>query len=263
MLVGADGVEQLVHAGHAEGGHVEHLGLAPLEQAPSRGPSGTGRPRPTAAGCRPCPGRRCGRPRSTMRWRTSFLVSDRTAALISPLAVGELAGQLGHDGRGGLVDGRVALGLGRDGVGLGHRGRCRPPPPVSTRRRRSRLKVSNVDRLDGAAGRHHLGHQPPLEVDRLADPGLGRLQPVGQDLLGHLGGPALVVLPGALGPAGLDHHDGDVGVVAVAEGPAGHHQLEGGLVALLVGGVGDPRRPRSSRRCGRRRSGRRRGCPRA
>ena len=33
LVVGAEGVEHLVHAGHAEGGDVEHLGLAPLEQA--------------------------------------------------------------------------------------------------------------------------------------------------------------------------------------------------------------------------------------
>ena len=33
LVVDADGVEQLVHARHAEGGDVEHLGLAPLEQA--------------------------------------------------------------------------------------------------------------------------------------------------------------------------------------------------------------------------------------
>ncbi len=75
----------------------------------------------------------------------------------------------------------------------------------------------------------------------LPDPGLGGLQPLGEDLLGDLGGPVLVVLPGPLGAAGLDHHDGHLGVGGVArERPAGHDQLEGGLVTLLVGGVGDP-----------------------
>ena len=33
LVVDADRVEELVHAGHAERAHVEHLGLAPLEQA--------------------------------------------------------------------------------------------------------------------------------------------------------------------------------------------------------------------------------------
>ena len=33
LVVDADGVEQLVHARHAEGGDVEHLGVAPLEEA--------------------------------------------------------------------------------------------------------------------------------------------------------------------------------------------------------------------------------------
>ena len=32
VLVRRDGVEQLVHPGHAQGRHVEHLGLAPLEE---------------------------------------------------------------------------------------------------------------------------------------------------------------------------------------------------------------------------------------
>jgi hypothetical protein len=32
-VLGAEGVEQLVHAGHAERADVEHLGLATLEQA--------------------------------------------------------------------------------------------------------------------------------------------------------------------------------------------------------------------------------------
>ena len=33
FFVDADGVDHLVHARHPEGGHVEDLGLAPLEQA--------------------------------------------------------------------------------------------------------------------------------------------------------------------------------------------------------------------------------------
>ena len=51
------------------------------------------------------------------------------------------------------------------------------------------------------------------------------------------GAPDWIQLPGRFGAAGLDHHDGDV---AVVELPAGDDQLEGGRVALLVGGVGHP-----------------------
>ena len=58
-----------------------------------------------------------------------------------------------------------------------------------------------------------------------------------QHVLGHLGGAGLEGVPRRLGAAGLDHHDGHVGVRLLGEGPAGHHQLEGGLVALLVRGV--------------------------
>ena len=62
-------------------------------------------------------------------------------------------------------------------------------------------------------------------------------RPVGDDLLGDLRGAGLVVRDGLLGPAGLDHHDGDV---AVGQLTAGHDELEGALVALLVGRVGHP-----------------------
>ena len=61
-------------------------------------------------------------------------------------------------------------------------------------------------------------------------------RPVGDDLLGDLRGAGLVVVPRLLGAAGLDHHDGDV----VTDAAAGDDQLEGGLLALLVGGVRDP-----------------------
>ena len=92
----------------------------------------------------------------------------------------------------------------------------------------------------GPAGGHVLGHQLALEDDGLADPRLGGLQAVGQHLLGHLRGALLVVLEGTLGAAGLHHHDGDLGVVVVTQGPSGHHQLEGRLLALLEGRVRDP-----------------------
>ena len=56
-----------------------------------------------------------------------------------------------------------------------------------------------------------------------------------------LGGAVLEGLPRGLGATGLDHHDGDVVVV---EHAAGDDHLEGGLLALFVGGVRDPGRRR-------------------
>ena len=85
----------------------------------------------------------------------------------------------------------------------------------------------------GAAGRLD---QLALQLDRLADPRLARLEALGDDLLGDLRRAGLVEAPGVLGAAGLDHHDGDI-VVDLA---AGDDELERRRVAVLVGGVGDP-----------------------
>ena len=49
-----------------------------------------------------------------------------------------------------------------------------------------------------------------LELDRLADVGLGLLEAVGDDVLGDERGAVVVVVEGLLGATGLDHHDGDV-----------------------------------------------------
>ena len=105
-----------------------------------------------------------------------------------------------------------------------------------------------------------LGDQLALQVDALPDPGLRRLQALGDDLLGHLGRAGLVQLPGGLGAAGLDHHDGDVAVVELA---TGDDELEGRRVALLVGRMGTPLALGRCRRCAPRRSDLRTGCPRA
>ena len=69
---------------------------------------------------------------------------------------------------------------------------------------------------------------------------LAASRPGGQHLLGDLGRAGVVVGPRLLGPAGLDHHDGDLAVGVLGQRPAGHDELEGGLVALLVGRVRDP-----------------------
>ncbi len=93
------------------------------------------------------------------------------------------------------------------------------------------------DLIDGAAGLLDLVDQLELEVDGRVDPLLAPLEAVGDDVLGDLWGAVLVELPGGVGATGFDHHDRDV---AVVEAAAGNNHFEGGLVALLVGGVRDP-----------------------
>ena len=201
-------------------------------------------------------------PSSTMRLRTSFLVSERTAALISRSRSGNSGAELGDD-RPSWPRPSAALRSAFSVMALA----------LATRVGADRLHPvedvvavvgeGELDRAIVGLGRHDLGHQLALELDRLADPGLGRLEPLGQDLLGHLGGAGLVVLPRVLGAAGLDHHDGDLGVVVLGQRPAGHDQLEAWTRRPPGRWGGGSRCPRSSRRCARRRSGRRRGCPRA
>ena len=83
LLVDADGVEHLIHPGHAEGGDVEHLGLAPLEEARAVGGRDDPHLQPTTGRMSAGPRPSMRTPVVAMRWRTSCLVSDRTAALIS------------------------------------------------------------------------------------------------------------------------------------------------------------------------------------
>ena len=82
-----------------------------------------------------------------------------------------------------------------------------------------------------------LADELELQLDRLLDPGLRLLETIGDGLLGDERRAVLVVVPGPLGAAGLDHHDGDV---AVVEDPAGHDELERGEVALLPRRVRGP-----------------------
>ena len=97
--------------GNTERGDVEHLRLAPLEEAravgggddphlsrqgPDVGQAATVHAHAFVGDARP--------------W-TLCLINDRTAALISCFAAFQGLGDLGDDGGGGLVRGRVALGL--------------------------------------------------------------------------------------------------------------------------------------------------------
>ena len=174
-------------------------------------------------------------PSSTMRLRTIFFCSDRTAALISLSRPSNSAPSVVHDGGDGGVGGQRCARPCRRWRWPRRCGRCRPRPPGRRPRRRSRPGSRKAIGGFGA----ELGSTSSFwSVDRLLDPGSWPPRgPAAMTSSVDLGGAVLVVAPGVLGAAGLDHHDGDV---AVVERTAGHDQLEGGLVALLVGGVGDP-----------------------
>ena len=128
VLVGGDGVEQLVHPGHAQGGHVEHLGLAPLEEGRAVG----GREQVDLGRQWPDLG---GGPAVDAEALLHDPLADQLLGqaphrrLDLALPVGELGGQRRPDGGGGGVEGGVALGLGHDGVGRGQR----PVPTAWTR----------------------------------------------------------------------------------------------------------------------------------
>src|SRR5579871_4044500 len=170
-------------------------------------------------------------PSSTIRLRTNFLVSDRTAALISRSPL-ELGSEVGEDGGRGLVDGRVALGLGDDRRRFAQERRAQlldAGPDV--------IAVVSLRGERERRARPGLFDQLALQIDRLADPLLRGLQAFGNGFLGDLRCPGRVVVPRLLRSAGLDHHDGNV---AIGELTAGDDEFEGGGVALLVGDVGQP-----------------------
>ena len=169
-----------------------------------------------------------------MRLRMAAFWSERAASLIS-FSRPSNSSPSGVEGLGdGGVGGGVALGLVGDGAGLGEVG--------AGERLDLGLDVvlvvehrRELERRDAAAGLDLLD-ELVLEVDRLPDPHLAGLEPVGDHLFGDLRGAGLVVVPRLLGAAGLDHHDGDV----VTDAAAGDDQLEGALLDLLEGGVRDP-----------------------
>ena len=176
-----------------------------------------------------------------MRRRMTFFCSARAAALISPSRSGNSSASSARDGGHGLVGGGVALGLGGDlrrlGQTLGAQGLDAGEHVVPVVE--LRLPFEGRDQVGALGGVDELA----LQLDRLADPRLGGFEPASDHLFGDIGRPVLVELPGTLGATGLDHHDGDVAVVELA---TRDHQVEGGVLALLVGGVRHPaalRRP--------------------
>ena len=177
-----------------------------------------------------------------MRLRTSFLVSERTASLISfscpanspgasevpassarafalTASVASLRSCLAGDRDGlGEVVGGDALDGGEHVVGVVVDG-------------------GELELLDRAVGGDHAGDELALQGDGLLDPLLARLQATGEDGLVDDLGAVGVVLEAPLRATGLDHHHGDVAVVELA---AGDDELERALGALVVRRVGDP-----------------------
>ncbi len=233
--VAPEAVEHLLHAGHAQRGHVEDLGLTPLEQAGAvrRGDQvdlrGQGAHVAGAATV-----------------DADALLDDALAhdllgqgpdggldLLLGAGHVLELREQLGDDRRLHLVLDRGALGLVGDLVGLGH-----PVGGGGLDGGEDLVAVVAGHReLEDLGLAAHGVDQLLLELDGVLDVALGGLEARGHDLLGDLGGTGLVELPGVLTAAGLDHHHRHV---AVVEQTTGDDHLEGRLLAFVPGRVGGP-----------------------
>ncbi len=237
-LVRADRVELLAHARHAERGHVDDLGLAALEQ-------------------RRAVGHReevdLGRERSDVGDASSVdahalindslshdLLGDRSHGRLDlAQTVRELVLQVLDDRGRRDFEGRVARGLGRQLVRFGQRRRAHGLDALVD----VILVVGDrleLHRRDLPARGDEVLHQFALEVDRFADPQLGGFESGREHFFRDLRRAVGVLLEGTLGTAGLDHHDRDVGVSGIAEGPSGDDQFESRGVALLVRRVRGP-----------------------
>ena len=82
-LLGSERVDLLRHLHHVQRGDAQDLGLAALEQRASRGRAGSRRPRRDSERMSVMPRPSMRKWSVRMRWRTSFLVSERNAAPIS------------------------------------------------------------------------------------------------------------------------------------------------------------------------------------
>src|SRR6266542_2734247 len=234
-VLGVEGVDDLLHADHAEGGDVEHLGLAALEQAGAVRPwqdADLGRERPDVA--RPAPVDALGLLDDPLAHQLLVEAAEggRDLALAAGVGLAELAaGRLGGLRLEG-VEALLPLGLVGDGDRLAH-GRLGDAPDDPG-------DVLGVVLEQGklAGLRAGLTHQLELELAGGGDVRLGELQGQAEGLLGRLGRAALLHQPhGVLGGLGLDHQDVDPAALVLA---AGHHHVEGALLHLGVGRVDDP-----------------------
>ena len=161
-----------------------------------------------------------------MRWRTSFLFSDRNAAPSSfsrPSNCGAEPGPARRALTSSSCDSRSCLpAMVSAAARSSRRGAARRP----RRRRAGRPGTvgNSPRRLGGDVGQLLLGHA------QAADERLGRLQPGRDDLLGgRLGAPG-DELDGLGGGLGLHHHDRDV----VTDDATGDDHVEHGPLQVLV-----------------------------
>ena len=230
-----DAVDHLVHAGHAQGGHVDHVGFAPLEEARAvhAGQHAHFRGQRTQVlGTTTVDAETLVHDAATHQ-ALGQAASGRLDLLVGVTQLGEAGQQLRQHSGAHLAFSLVALGLARDGDDRRH-----PLGGGSFHRRVDLGRVVDLlveahDRL-GPTG---LLDQLFLQLDQVLDVHLGHVETLGEGFLGDLGRARLGIAPGGGGAARLDHHDGHIAVVELA---TGHHHLEGRLLALLVGGMGNP-----------------------
>ena len=171
------------------------------------------------------------------------MLGERTNGFFDLLLLaGELAWRVSAacelgDRRGGrFVDGGVAVFLQRDansGLQLGSCGAldCFIQLGAVVEHRRVRERFDATLRGDDARG------ELTLQLDRLFDPLLRRLEASGDDRFAYLRRAVGIELERLLGAAGFDHHDGDVAVVKLA---SCDDEFERAGIALFERRVGNP-----------------------
>ena len=231
-------VQQLVHPWHGQGGHVQDLGLATLEQA-----------------------------RAVRSWQDANFAGQRaqiarTATIDThtfidnPLAhkllgqatysfldfllpTSELtafATQLGNGFGAGGISGGITVSLQADRDGLTQRvfdrafDRSRDLWGVIGSNRKGHLH-------DWTLGRNDAGNQLALQGNGLFDPDLAGFQTTGKHCFVNLWRTVGVVSKALFGTTGFDHHDCDIAVIELTPG---NNEFEGAGGALGIGRVRNP-----------------------